>query len=110
MKIPNSLLEKSDKGTPKAIILFIGETKAFNLLFRQTHSTLILLSEVVKMMKFNAILALIFSSVSMASDFSCPDGKTYPVSLTFDDGPAGAKTMKALDILKKMTSKELSLF
>lgn len=46
-------------------------------------------------------LALFYSVAATASDFKCPDGKTYPVSLTFDDGPAGAKTKKVLDILKE---------
>lgn len=32
---------------------------------------------------------------------TCPDGKTYPVTLTFDDGPKPQNTAKVLDILKE---------
>jgi peptidoglycan/xylan/chitin deacetylase (PgdA/CDA1 family) len=32
---------------------------------------------------------------------ACPDGKTYPVTLTFDDGPHAVLTPKVLDILKE---------
>ena len=31
----------------------------------------------------------------------CPDGKTYKVTLTFDDGPHAVLTPKVLDILKE---------
>ncbi len=31
----------------------------------------------------------------------CPDGKTYPVTLTFDDGPHNVLTPKVLDTLKE---------
>ncbi len=51
-------------------------------------------------MKYFGYLFLLSTTIAIASDFSCPGGKTYPVSLTFDDGPAGAKTHKAMDILK----------
>jgi peptidoglycan/xylan/chitin deacetylase (PgdA/CDA1 family) len=32
---------------------------------------------------------------------ACPDGKTYPVTLTFDDGPHATLTPKVLDVLKE---------
>jgi peptidoglycan/xylan/chitin deacetylase (PgdA/CDA1 family) len=32
---------------------------------------------------------------------ACPDGKTYPVTLTFDDGPHSVLTPKVLDVLKE---------
>ncbi len=50
-------------------------------------------------------LGLLTINSGFASDFSCPDGKTYPVALTFDDGPAGAKTNKVMDILKEKDAK-----
>jgi peptidoglycan/xylan/chitin deacetylase (PgdA/CDA1 family) len=50
-------------------------------------------------------LGMLTLNFSYASDFKCPDGKTYPVSLTFDDGPAGAKTNKVMDILKEKNVK-----
>lgn len=53
------------------------------------------------MFKVISLLFLGYSSIAYSNNFSCPDGKTYPVSLTFDDGPAGAKTNKVMDILKK---------
>src|SRR5690606_29747049 len=31
---------------------------------------------------------------------ACPDGKTYPVHFTFDDGPHGTLTPRVLDVLK----------
>lgn len=37
--------------------------------------------------------------------FQCPDGKTYPVTLTFDDGPNPTLTPKVLDILKTQNVK-----
>ena len=53
------------------------------------------------MFKVISLLFLGYSSIAYSNDFSCPNGKTYPVSLTFDDGPAGAKTNKVMDVLKK---------
>ncbi len=51
------------------------------------------------MMKKYSILTLsFFISQAMAK---CPDGKTYPVTLTFDDGPHGTLTPKVLDTLKE---------
>ena len=32
---------------------------------------------------------------------ACPNGKTYPVTLTFDDGPHSVLTPKVLDVLKE---------
>ena len=40
-------------------------------------------------------------STTSAGSFACKDGKTYPVSLTFDDGPHPVLTQKVLEILKK---------
>ena len=50
-------------------------------------------------------LGLLSFNATMASDYKCPDGKTYPVALTFDDGPAGAKTNKVMDVLKEKNVK-----
>lgn len=41
-----------------------------------------------------------FLCYSTLSHGVCPDGKSYPVTLTFDDGPHPALTPKVLDILE----------
>ena len=48
------------------------------------------------MKKSIVLLLTLSSSMSFAA---CPDGKTYPVTLTFDDGPHKALTPRVLDIL-----------
>lgn len=48
------------------------------------------------MMKFIPLILALTTSVSFAV---CPDGKTYPVTLTFDDGPHPALTPRVLDVL-----------
>ena len=52
-----------------------------------------------------SLLLLVQSPFAFSIDYSCPGKIKYPVSLTFDDGPAGAKTTKVLDILKKKNLK-----
>jgi len=47
------------------------------------------------------IATLIAFTLSTSIWSVCPDGKTYPVTLTFDDGPHNALTPKVLDILKE---------
>lgn len=49
-------------------------------------------------MKKHLILALVVVT-STTAWATCPDGKTYPVTLTFDDGPHLAMTPKVLDVL-----------
>lgn len=50
---------------------------------------------------------LVMSSASAESDcdkykrYSCPQGQTYPIHLTFDDGPHISNTPKVLDALDK---------
>lgn len=48
-------------------------------------------------MKFLLTFACLFSTAMVSA--VCPDGKTYPVTLTFDDGPHQAFTPKVLDAL-----------
>lgn len=43
-------------------------------------------------------LSLLISGMTYSA---CPDGKTYPVHFTFDDGPHSTLTPKVLDILKE---------
>jgi len=50
------------------------------------------------MMKTTNILMLFSFSLSLYA--ACPDGKTYPVTLTFDDGPHEKLTPIVLDVLK----------
>lgn len=54
-------------------------------------------------MKITVLSAFIFliPALSIAGQWACPDGKTYPVALTFDDGPSVNNTPKVLDVLKK---------
>lgn len=49
------------------------------------------------MHKWITLTLLFSSSLSFAV---CPDGKSYPVSLTFDDGPHTTLTPKVLDVLE----------
>ena len=51
------------------------------------------------MKKFIIITLSLFVIPSVHA--ACPDGKTYPVTLTFDDGPHPVLTPKVLDILKE---------
>lgn len=51
-------------------------------------------------MKKIILLTLGVLSIPLAQA-TCPDGKTYPVHFTFDDGPDLALTPKVLDILKE---------
>jgi peptidoglycan/xylan/chitin deacetylase (PgdA/CDA1 family) len=48
-------------------------------------------------------IILITLSILVASPTHavCPDGKSYPVTLTFDDGPHSVLTPKVLDVLKE---------
>lgn len=46
-------------------------------------------------------LSLSFLFFTFSSYAACPDGKTYNVTLTFDDGPHAALTPKVLDTLKE---------
>lgn len=48
------------------------------------------------MNKILACALLLFSTGSWAA---CPDGKSYPVTLTFDDGPHPSLTPRVLDVL-----------
>lgn len=48
------------------------------------------------------IILITLSLFALPSIYAaCPDGKTYPVTLTFDDGPHPTLTPKVLDILKE---------
>lgn len=51
---------------------------------------------IVKKLIFITLSVLILPQANAA----CPDGKTYPVHFTFDDGPNAVLTPKVLDILK----------
>jgi peptidoglycan/xylan/chitin deacetylase (PgdA/CDA1 family) len=44
---------------------------------------------------------LLFIALPLSVKAACPDGKTYPVHFTFDDGPHAVLTPKVLDILKE---------
>lgn len=46
-------------------------------------------------------ILLILLSFSMLTSAACPDGKTYDVHLTFDDGPHPKRSAMVLDALKK---------
>lgn len=48
-------------------------------------------------MKYLFSCALLVSATFVYG--ACPDGKTYPVTLTFDDGPHSSLTPKVLDVL-----------
>jgi peptidoglycan/xylan/chitin deacetylase (PgdA/CDA1 family) len=52
-------------------------------------------------MKKFLLLCLSVPLTSLIVGAACPDGKTYPVTLTFDDGPHPAITPKILDVLKE---------
>ena len=52
------------------------------------------------MLKFIPTLILGFTLIPLA-EATCPNGKSYPVTLTFDDGPKSGLTPKVLDILKE---------
>lgn len=53
------------------------------------------------MTKNLALITLIYFLFIPSSNAACPDGKTYKVSLTFDDGPHNSLTPKVLDTLKE---------
>jgi peptidoglycan/xylan/chitin deacetylase (PgdA/CDA1 family) len=50
----------------------------------------------------NKVILLTLSSLflNLISHAACPDGKTYPIHFTFDDGPHTALTPRVLDTLK----------
>lgn len=50
----------------------------------------------MKKINLLALSVLLLPTVHAA----CPDGKTYPVHFTFDDGPHGTLTPRVLDVLK----------
>jgi peptidoglycan/xylan/chitin deacetylase (PgdA/CDA1 family) len=52
------------------------------------------------MFKFIPALLLGFALIPFV-EATCPNGKSYPVTLTFDDGPKPGLTQKVLDILKE---------
>jgi peptidoglycan/xylan/chitin deacetylase (PgdA/CDA1 family) len=51
------------------------------------------------MKKLSFIFSL--SLLVKVANAACPDGKTYPVHFTFDDGPHTVLTPKVLDVLKE---------
>jgi peptidoglycan/xylan/chitin deacetylase (PgdA/CDA1 family) len=51
----------------------------------------------MKKLNLIALSILLLPTVHAA----CPDGKTYPVHFTFDDGPHGTLTPRVLDVLKE---------
>jgi len=57
------------------------------------------MSDKIKMKKISFLIFLtVFYGVA---ESACPNGKTYPVHFTFDDGPHGTLTPKVLDVLKE---------
>lgn len=50
------------------------------------------------MKKLIFLVLILAAGVAMAT---CPDGKTYPVHFTFDDGPHSVLTPRVLDILRE---------
>lgn len=53
------------------------------------------------MIKKLSFLTLSYIFLIPSTHAACPDGKTYKVTLTFDDGPHNALTPKVLDTLKE---------
>jgi len=53
------------------------------------------------MIKKLSLLTLSYLFLIPSTNAACPDGKTYKVTLTFDDGPNVALTPKVLDTLKE---------